>query len=82
MFSTLFRVFWRFHFLFICQLNEHANVLDIYSKAKLEIFNKLGDSTSDSRIFSDNEIDDVAMVDVIMNDDSDEEEEISVGNNG
>ena len=40
----------------------------------MEIFNKSGDVSSESSMF-DNETDDVALTDVIINDDSDKEEE-------
>ena len=39
------------------------------------ILNKLGDSRRYSGIFSDNGIDDIAAVDAVINDDSDEDEE-------
>ena len=36
--------------------------------------NKLGDSSGNSSIFSDNEIDNIALADVVINDNSDKEE--------
>ena len=41
----------------------------------MKILNKSGDSSSDNSLFSDNEIDDVAVVDAIIHYYSDEEEE-------